>query len=147
MATLSDLAAVYAPPPPAGFTLAGIEIAGQQAAASAAVGRERTQRNFGFATADANQAKQRAQRNFSQFDLPDLISGQAARGAFRSSATSRKTNRLQTGLNDSLADIGLNLDRQRVGAGDQLADIEMGLANTNAQLAAQGLFAQTGIRL
>lgn len=147
MATLSDLAAVYAPPPPAGFTLASIGIAGQQAANGAAVGRERTQRNFGFASADAGQAKQRTIRNFNQFDLPDLMSSQAARGAFHSSATTNKTNRLRTGMNDSLADIGTGLERQRVGAGDQLADIEMGLANTNAQLAAQGLFAQTGIRL
>ena len=147
MATLADLAAVYAPPPPAGFALANIELARQQAGANAAIGRERTLRNFGFAQTDAGTARDRVQRNFSKFDLPDLISGQAARGALHSSATARKRDRLQTGMNDSLADIGLGLERQRIGAGDQLADIETGLAQTNARLAAQGLLAQTGIQL
>lgn len=112
MASLADLSAIYAPAgPETGFTLAGIEQQNNALGNSAAVGRERTLRNF------------------NQFDLPDLLSSQAARGSYFSSATQGKRNRLATG------------------AADQLGDIELGLANARAGLATNSLLAQTGINL
>lgn len=96
---------------PAGFSLANIDLAGQQGEDQAAIGRERVLRNY------------------SQFDLPDLLGAQAARGAFSSSATDNKRTRLGTA------------------AGDSLTDISLGLASQQANLAANALLAQTGIRL
>jgi hypothetical protein len=112
MASLSDLQGVYQPDSQeTGFRLADIERAGQQAATGAEIGRERLLRNF------------------SKFDLPNLLSAQGARGAFRSSATGNKREQLATGVQD------------------QLGDIELGLANTQADLAANALVAQAGIQL
>ena len=111
MASLADLQSVYAPAPPTGFTLADIEVQGQLAAGQAGIGRERVLRNF------------------NKYDLPDLLSSQAARGAYNTSATEDKRERLATG------------------AGDQLTDIEYALAQRQAELAANGLLAKTGIRL
>lgn len=112
MASLLDLVSVYAPSgPEAGFVLADIERRKQVARDTAAIGSERITRDF------------------TKFDLPELQGGQAARGAFNSSATLRKTSRLSNQ------------------AGDRLSDIAYGLANTEAELAANALLAQTGIRL
>lgn len=111
MASLADLVSVYAPSTPAGFSLADIDIAGTQAQNTADIARSRLTRNFGT------------------FDLPDLISSQAARGAFHSSATQNKVRRLATGT------------------ADQLSNVELGLADQRAILAANALLAQTGIRL
>lgn len=111
MASLSDLASVTAPAAPAGFRLADLALMGALGQSSANVGRERVLRNF------------------NKFDLPDLLSGQAARGALHSSATRDKYQRLATG------------------AGDNLADIQMGLAAQQAGLASNALLAQTGISL
>lgn len=112
MASLSDLASVYAPEgPETGFRLADIEQASNSLTNNAAIGRERTLRNF------------------NQFDLPDLLSSQAARGAFNSSATDHKRSRLATG------------------AADTLTDIDLGLASARANLATNALLAQTGIQL
>lgn len=111
MASLSDLSAIYAPSAPPGFTLADIELAGTQAQNEADISSERILRNFG------------------QFQLPDLLSSQAARGAFQSSATDNKALALTTG------------------AADQLTDIQFGLGQTQANLASNALLAQTGITL
>lgn len=111
MATLADLMDIYQPAPPAGFQLANIDLQSTLAKNQAGVNQERVLRNF------------------KQFDLPDLLGAQAARGAFYSSATQNKRNRLATG------------------AGDQITDIQFGLANTQARLASNALLAQTGIQL
>jgi hypothetical protein len=112
VASLSDLAAFYAPPArESGFKMADIELATNLINNQAGVSNERILRNFG------------------QFDLPDMLGSQASRGAFHSSATEDKRRRLQ------------------VGAGDQLADVELGLAEAKANLATNGLLAQTGISL
>ena len=112
MASLSDLAGVYAPSgPESAFSLAQIEKEGSLAKGQAGLGRERVLRNF------------------NRFDLPNLLGGQAARGAFSSTGTDRKREQLSSG------------------AGDQLTDIEFGLANTMAGLGSNALLAQTGIRL
>lgn len=55
--------------------------------------------------AEAGTQSARLKRNFTQYDLPDLMSNQAARGAFHSSATQRKASRLQTAHNESQEDI------------------------------------------
>lgn len=112
MASLLDLAAIYAPSgPETGFRLADIEQATNVLNNNAGIATERTIRNH------------------SQFDLPDLLGSQAARGAFSSSATDRKRSALVAGT------------------GDRLSDIELGLANAKANLATNGLLAQTGISL
>lgn len=111
MATLADLSSVYTPSNPTGFGLAGIEL---QATAN---------------NVNALGAQHRAIRNFSKFHLPELLSGQAARGAFASGATQRKAQRLAVGTQDSLAEIAA------------------GLGPAQAQLATNALLAQTGIQL
>lgn len=108
---MADLQTVFGTPPPAGFSLAETDLQSTLATSQANVGRERVLRNF------------------SKFNLPDLLSSQASRGAFRSSATNHKRDQLTAG------------------AGDTLGDIQFGLANTNAQLASNALLAQTGFRL
>lgn len=111
MASLADLMNVTAPAEPAGFKLADIELAGTFGAQDAAIGRERVLRNF------------------NQFDLPDLLGSQAARGAYYTTATDNKRARLATS------------------AGDQLSNIQMALARQQAGLASNALLAQTGISL
>lgn len=112
MPSLSDLAGVYAPSgPESGFLLAGIEQQRNEAVSGAGVSRERILRNY------------------NRFDLPSMLSSQAARGAFNSSATENKQLRLATG------------------AGDSLADVAMGLANTESRLASDALLAKTGVRV
>lgn len=112
MASLADLADVYAPVgQEAGFTLADIELDTQ------------------FSKDNAKIASDRLLRNFSKFDLPTLLSSQAARGAFHSTATENKRTMLETGLTDQLSDVQFNLAREQ------------------AKLAANALLAQTGIRL
>jgi hypothetical protein len=68
-------------------------------------------------------------RNYSQFDLPSLLGGQASRGVWNSSATRNRQKRLATG------------------AGDQVTDIEHNLANIMAGLGTNALLAKTGIQL
>lgn len=108
---MADLQTVFGTPPPAGFTLAETDVQSTLSNSQANIGRERVLRNFG------------------KFNLPDLLSSQASRGAFHSSATRNKHDKLTTA------------------AGDQLSDIEFGLANTQAQLASNALLAQTGFRM
>lgn len=81
------------------------------------------------ATANAGIQTERLLRNFNRFDLPNLLSSQAAKGAYGSSATANKREALTMGV------------------GDQVTDVEMGLAQTQAKLAAQALLAQSGIQL
>lgn len=111
MASLSDLMAVFGSAPPAGFSLAETDIASTNNESMANIGRERVLRDF------------------NKFQLPDLLGSQAARGAFHSSATRNKQDRLTTAV------------------GDELGNIQLGLANANAQLASNALLAQTGFRL
>lgn len=117
MASLADLTGTFAPQgPEAGFTLADLAVQG------------------GVASAQAGLQKQRILRNFQQFDLPDLINAQAARGAFASGATGQKAARLVTGTSDRLADIDLAL-------APTLASIA-----ANQQLAGSGfLLGQSGV--
>lgn len=112
MASLADLADVYGPTgQEAGFTLADIELQSQHGKDTARI------------------ATDRLLRNYNRFDLPSLLSSQAARGAFASSATDNKKALLQTGV------------------GDQVSDIQLGLAYQQSRLAANALLAQTGIQL
>lgn len=111
MASLADLQSVFQTTRPAGFSLADIEVQGKLAAGRAGVQRERVLRDH------------------NRFALPDLLTSQAARGAFYSSATDRKRQQLS------------------LGAGDRLADIQFDLAAQQAGLAANALLAKTGIRL
>lgn len=112
MATLADFQALYQPSaPPAGFSLAGLSL------------------DAGLASAQSGVNQGRILRNFGEFDLPDLVSSQAARGAFYSGATSNKTNRLATR------------------ASDALADQQLDLGPILARLAANSVLAQTGIQL
>jgi hypothetical protein len=111
VASLSDLTSIYAPSgPEAGFVLGDIERRRTQAETGADIGKERILQNY-------------------QYELPDLLGSQAAKGSYFSSATNRKRARL-----------GQN-------AANQTADIDVGLANLKADLAAQALLAQTGVRL
>lgn len=57
------------------------------------------------AGAAAGTQSARLQRDFTQYDLPDLVNNQAARGAFQSSATQRKAGRLQTAHDEGQDDI------------------------------------------
>lgn len=66
--------------------------------------------------AEAGTQSARLKRNFTQYDLPDLMNSQAARGAFYSSATQNKSSRLQTGFDESQDDITRQL-------GFRLADL------------------------
>lgn len=50
----------------------------------------------------------RLQRDYDTYDRPDLLSSQAARGAFATSATMRKDSRLGGGLERSLGDLSRN---------------------------------------
>lgn len=72
--------------------------------ALADIGLRETQLNT-----EAGEQIRRIGRNFSEYDLPDLVNSQAARGAFHSSATRNKTQRLQTARDESVGDIGRNL--------------------------------------
>jgi hypothetical protein len=111
MASLTDLLNLYEPETPAGFNLANIAL-------------ERAQSQAGY-----DMGRGQLMRNFTQFDLPDLISSQAGRGAFNTSATRNKANRMATGVTDSLAQLGL------------------GYAPGQATLATNALLAQTGLQL
>lgn len=112
MASLAELSQVYAPSGrEAGFSLADIELQSQYGKNTAAISSERLLRNY------------------NQFDLPALLGQQAARGAFRSSATTNKRTQMAAGV------------------GDQLSDIQFALANQQARLASNALLAQTGISL
>lgn len=110
MASLSDLASVYNTQAPAGFNLANIALSGS------------------LNKAQSELARTRLLRNFTQFDLPDLLSGQAARGAFGSSATRDKVLRLGTG------------------AADTLGDIAFGSGSAQARLGANALLTGTGFQ-
>jgi hypothetical protein len=83
----------------------------------------------GALNTQAGEQVRRLNRNFSQYDLPDLVNSQAARGAFYSSATTNKTNRLQTAQNEAVGDIGSQL-------GFRLSD----LANKGNALASGGSY-------
>lgn len=54
---------------------------------------------------ESDVSRNRLQRDFDTYDLPDLLSNQAARGAFASGATNRKKTRLGGALERSLGDI------------------------------------------
>lgn len=118
MASLADLATAFQPAgPPAGFQLADLEL------------------QRGLAQAGAGIQRQRLLRDFQRFDLPDLVSAQAARGAFRTGATKRKTERLATGVADRLADVdvrlasllgGIAFNQQLAGTGAQLGGFQGG---------------------
>ncbi len=96
MASLGDLASVYAPVgQPAGFSLADIEIESQ------------------YSKDNAKLQSDRLLRNYSNFDLPAMLGSQAARGAFYSSGTTNRRSMLNSRLTDSLGDIQLNLAREQ----------------------------------
>lgn len=63
------------------------------------------QQNEAQIGAELGEGMRRLQRNFSEYDLPDLVNSQAARGAFFSSATQNKAKRLQTGMVEGGADM------------------------------------------
>lgn len=111
MASLSDLSSVYSQAPPAGFSLAGVGIQGDLSAEESKIAQKRTVRNF------------------TQRYLPSLVSNQAARGAYNSSATVRKVTQGTEDFGDTLSDLA------RQGATGQ------------AGLATNALLAQTGIKL
>ena len=111
MASLGDLQAVTASGGNAGLI-------------NAAVAQE-----SGFATNENLMTKGRGRRNMNTFDMPNLIGAQAARGAFSSSGTNRKTNQMMR----------LNADQE--------ADSEFALRRTLMGLATKGLLAQSGIQL
>ena len=110
MASLSDLSSVYNTQAPAGFNLANLAVAGSLTKAQGDLARTRLLRNFG------------------QFDLPGLLSSQAARGAFGSSATRRKVQQIATG------------------AADTLGDIAFGSGSSQAQNGANALLTGTGFQ-
>lgn len=110
MASLSDLASVYNQAAPAGFNLANLAVSGS------------------LTKAQGDLARTRLLRNFSKFDLPGLLSSQAARGAFGSSATKNKVSRLATG------------------AADTLGDIAFGTGSSQAQSGANALLTGTGFQ-
>jgi hypothetical protein len=99
MASLADFAGIYGPETPAGFNLANIAL----------------QRSSGQAGYDL--ARDRIMRDFTRFDLPQLLSAQAARGALGSGATRRKVDRSATGVNDALTNLALQYggDQARLG--------------------------------
>jgi hypothetical protein len=109
----SNLSNIWAPPstPPLGFTLADLNA--QQTAA----------------TVDTGQKQQRTIRNFGQYDLPDVVNAQAAKGAAASSATHNKADRL------------------RQFATDDIGDSELMLRRTLSGLATNGVLAASGIQL
>lgn len=111
MPSLADLGAVLTPSEPTGFRLGQLELAG------------------GIAQGEAEMQRGRILQDFTEFQLPQLMSSQAARGAGASSATWDKRRQLATG------------------ASRGLEDVEAGLARTQAGLAGNSLLAQTGISL
>lgn len=111
MASLADLGQIWNQQEPAGFSLADAAISGE------------------YSAIDADTSRSRLLRDFGQFDLPDLLGAQGARGAYNTSATKDKVGRLSTQ------------------ATDQLTDISVGGSRAQAQLAANALLAQTGVQL
>ena len=111
MPSLADLGSVFGTTDPAGFSLAQTAI------------------QSGLTGAQAGFESGIVKRNLNQFDLPDLINSQAARGALRTSATANKANRLA------------------VGAQDALSRIQLSSNPAQAQLATNALLAQTGIQI
>jgi hypothetical protein len=109
----SNLSDIWAPPstPPLGFTLANLN-------------QQQTD-----VTTDAGLQQSRMIRNFSQYNLPDLVNNQAAKGAFASSATHDKADRLRQFANDDYGDSVLRTGR------------------TVAGLATNGILAAGGIQL
>lgn len=83
----------------------------------------------GSLNTQAGEQTRRLNRNFADYDLPDLMNNQAARGAFMSGATGRKAGRLQTAQNEAVGDIGNQL-------GFKLSD----LANKSNALASGGRY-------
>lgn len=111
MASLADLAYVFDQQSPAGFTLAQLGLAGD------------------FGMEQAQVASDRIGRNFAERAMPRLVSHQAARGAYNTSATTRKAGEL---VQDT---------------GDTLSDLASRGAQAQAQLSANALLAQTGVRI
>ena len=111
MASLADLGSVFSQAQPAGFTLAGLGMQGDYTAEDAQVQSDRLGRNFG------------------QRMLPGLMGQQAARGAYNSGATLRKTRELTEDTGDSLTDLASRGARAQAG------------------LASNALLAQTGISI
>lgn len=111
MASLADLAYVFDQQNPSGFTLGQIGL----------------QSDF---TADQAQvAHDRIGRNYAERILPSLVSGQAARGAYNTSATTRKAKQVTEDT------------------GDTLSDLAARTGQAQAALAANALLAQTGISI
>ena len=110
---MASLADYYSPPsgPPAGFSLAGLQTQQSQALEEGGI------------------QQSRIMRNFSEYDLPDLINNQAAKGTFFSGTTGVKADRLRQGATDSFGDIGRTVSR------------------TVANLASQGVLAASGIQI
>lgn len=111
MPSLADLGGVFGTQDPAGFSLA-------QIALQSGLNEAQTAFQSGL-----------VKRNLSQFDIPDLMNSQAARGALRTSATADKANRLAVGAQDALSSIQLSSNQAQAG------------------LASNALLAQTGIQL
>lgn len=111
MASLADLSSVFNQASPTGFTLAQLGLQGD------------------FGAQDTQVQSDRLGRNFADRIMPRLISGQAARGAWNTSATVRKAG-------EATQDTG-----------DTLTDLASSGARHQAQLSANALLAQTGIRL
>jgi len=99
MASLADLAGIYGPETPAGFNLASNALARANSTQGYELNRDRILRDF------------------TRFDLPQLLSAQAARGALGSGATRRKVDRSATSVADALTNLSLGYggDQARYG--------------------------------
>lgn len=61
------------------------------------------------ASAQAGLQQGRLTRNFSQYDLPSILSQHAARGSFYSGGNLQAANRAQEQTNENVGDIGTSL--------------------------------------
>lgn len=111
MASLSDLSGVFNQQAPTGFSLAQLGIQG------------------GLMASEAGVQSDRAERDFGQRYLPDLLSNQAARGAYQTGATRVKATRAFENF------------------GDLASDLAARGAQGQSQLATNALLAQTGISI
>lgn len=76
--------------------------------------------------ANLGESTRRLQRDFTQYDLPDLVSNQAARGAFHSGATRRKTGRLYDSMVESGGDLARNAAYSLAGLGQRKVGVTTG---------------------
>lgn len=70
--------------------------------------------DWGSAQADTayqgGEAQRRLMRNYTQYDLPDLVNSEAAKGTYYSGGARQRADRLRTAANEGYGDIQYQMD-------------------------------------